>query len=220
MLSTQKIYDRWRPQTFAEVVGQDKIVAALTRLKERSGFGGRAFWISGATGTGKTTIARLIAAELADNMGIIEIDAGDLTPDLVRQWEQSMHTYSLSAEKTGRAYILNEAHGLRAPVIRKLLTVLEALPGHVAVIFTTTSDGQDKLSDEQIDAAPLLSRCLLLPLAKRGLAEAFAKRVAEIAQAEGLGGVDFEYALALAREKKNNFRAMLEAVECPLDLAA
>lgn len=56
------------------------------------------------------------------------------------------------------------------------------------MIFTTTVEGQDSLFEDAIDAHPLLSRCIELPLARRGLAEAFAKRAHEIADAEGLNG--------------------------------
>ena len=58
------LYEAYRPTTWSDVVGQDKIVAKLRALMRR-GLGGRAFWISGQSGTGKTTIGRLIAAEVA-----------------------------------------------------------------------------------------------------------------------------------------------------------
>lgn len=56
------LYEAHRPQSWDEVVGQDKAVSKLLALKERVGLAGRAYWISGQSGTGKTTIARLIAA--------------------------------------------------------------------------------------------------------------------------------------------------------------
>ncbi len=58
------LYEKYRPDTWAQVVAQDKAVNALQRLSERVGLGGKAYWITGASGTGKTTIARLIAAEI------------------------------------------------------------------------------------------------------------------------------------------------------------
>ena len=50
------LYEKYRPQTFEEVLGQDKAVAKIRRIIDR-GWGGQAFWISGASGTGKTTLA-------------------------------------------------------------------------------------------------------------------------------------------------------------------
>ena len=58
------LYEQYRPRTFDEVVGQDKAIGKVEALRKR-GLAGRAYWISGQSGTGKTTIARLIAAEVA-----------------------------------------------------------------------------------------------------------------------------------------------------------
>jgi DNA polymerase III gamma/tau subunit len=58
--------ERYRPATWDEVVGQEKVVARLRALSARGGLAGRAYWLSGQSGTGKTTIARLIAQEVAD----------------------------------------------------------------------------------------------------------------------------------------------------------
>jgi DNA polymerase III gamma/tau subunit len=54
--------DKYRPSSWSEVVGQDKTVSRLQALAKRGGLAGRAYWLSGQSGTGKTTIARLIAA--------------------------------------------------------------------------------------------------------------------------------------------------------------
>ena len=115
--------------------------------------------------------------------------------------------------KHGRAFIINEAHGLRRDAIRQLLVLLERIPGHVVWVFTTTTDGQESLFEDQIDASPLLSRCIVLELAKRGLAEAFAQRAQEIAQREGLDGRPIKAYLELVKQNRNNFRAVLQAIE-------
>jgi hypothetical protein len=113
----------------------------------------------------------------------------------------------------GRAWIVNEARGLRKPIIRQLLGILERLPGHCVVIFTTTRDGQESLFDDQIDAHPLLSRCVALTLANQGLAPAFARRAREIAEAEGLSGKPEAAYLRLVQRCRNNLRAVLQVAE-------
>ena len=70
------LYEKYRPQTFEEVLGQDKAIRQI-QLAGRTGFGGKAFWLSGPSGTGKTTLARIIARQIADDFCIEEYDSAD-----------------------------------------------------------------------------------------------------------------------------------------------
>lgn len=115
--------------------------------------------------------------------------------------------------KGGRAIIVNEAHGLKAPVIRRLLGILENIPPKTVWIFTTTRDGQEKLFDDQIDSSPLLSRCIEIRLTNQGLAKPFAERARWIAEQEHLDGKPIEAYVRAAQACHNNFRALLQAVE-------
>jgi DNA polymerase III gamma/tau subunit len=211
------LYERYRPQTWNEVIGQDKAIERI-RTAGRRGFGSRAYWISGKSGTGKTTIALLLAREIADSFNIEELDAGQLTPARVSQIERDSLQYAMGT-RNGKAYIVNEAHGLRKDTIRHLLVFLERIPEHTMVIFTTTKLGEDSLFEDKIDASPLVSRCIEVPLAQRGLAEAFAKRAREIATAEGLDGQDEKQYLKLANSKQSNMRAILQEIEAGTMLA-
>ena len=116
------------------------------------------------------------------------------------------------AARNGRAYIINEAHGLRRDTIRQLLVVLERLPDYVVFIFTTMLAGEATLFGDQIDAHPLLSRCIVLPLSD-DVGDDFAQRVAQIANTEGLDGLDIDAYRRLGRKVDYNMRAMLQAVE-------
>jgi hypothetical protein len=101
---------------------------------------------------------------------------------------------------------------LRAPIVRQLLGVLERLPDHATVIFTTTRDGQGKLFDDNIDADPLLSRCVEIPLTNQGLAQAFATRAHEIATELQLTDQAPAEFVKLARRCGNNMRRMLQEI--------
>lgn len=209
MPKTMPLYEQYRPRTWADVVGQDKVLNKVQILAKR-GLSGRAFWLSGKSGTGKTTIARILAAEIADDLFISEIDASDLTIARLKDVEHEMHLSAMG--KGGRAYIVNEAHGLRRDTVRQLLVLLERLPSHVMVIFTTTIDGESLFEDLD-DSHPLLSRCVRLPLSQRGLAQAFAEKCHTIATKEGLNGRQIKDYVRLANDNQGNFRAMLQAIE-------
>jgi MoxR-like ATPase len=94
--------EQYRPRTWAEVVGQDKLVARIQTLAKR-GLAGRAYLLSGQSGTGKTTIARLLAAEVADDFMVQEVDAGTLTESALTDLERESNLSGWCG-KPGRAY--------------------------------------------------------------------------------------------------------------------
>src|SRR5581483_9941544 len=74
---TMQLTEQYRPREWSDVVGQDKVIAKIRALAKR-GLAGRAYWLSGQSGTGKTTIARLIAADVASPLAIHEENARDI----------------------------------------------------------------------------------------------------------------------------------------------
>ena len=97
------LFEKYRPRTFDEVVGQDKVVARIKALAKR-GLTGRAFWIAGQSGTGKTSLARLLAAEVADDFLTREIDAGTLTVSALAEKPSVSHSILQTGKGSKKFY--------------------------------------------------------------------------------------------------------------------
>ena len=206
-----QLYEKHRPKQLDHVIGQDKAVKTIERLIQ-NGVGGRCFWISGISGSGKTTLARIIADSIAGDLYITEYDCADqLSVAALDKIETEMQYRAFG--KGGKCFIINESHGLRKASIRRLLGLLERIPDYVVFVFTTTKQGESKLFDDQIDANPLLSRCIKIELTNQGLAKAFGEHCRQIANAENLNGKPVESYIKLAQKCKNNCRMMLQEIE-------
>lgn len=205
------LHEEYRPRKLSEVIGQDKAVKKIEAISRR-GFTGKSFWITGKSGTGKTTIARIIARGSAAEYAITEIDAQDVTLSLIRDWEKRIRSKPIGSD--AHVLIVNEAHQLRSDAVSRLLTVLEStgFMNNAVLIFTTTIEG-DVLFNENFDAGPFASRTIQIPLASRGTNKLFAERAREIAEAEGLGGKPAESFQRLANDCRGNFRAILGSIE-------
>jgi len=198
-----------------EVGEYQPVPLGFTPLDKTIGTGLRAgelLLIGGAQGTGKTTIAKLIAAEIADEFNVCVYNATEFTLAVAREAVRGARTYGLG-QKSGRAIIVNEAHELRNDVLVYLDDALEPIPQHLVWCFTTTKAGQQQLFDDHFDAGPVFSRCTKLALAQRDLAKPFAERAQRIARSAGLDGQPIGEYLKLAVKHKNNLRAMLGDIE-------
>lgn len=206
------LYETARPTCWDDLVGQDAARAILDRLRQRGGLDGRAYWLVGPSGVGKTSMARLIAAECGEAWASDEIDAADLDIDTCRRWEREAQGRPIGGG--GWTKIVNEAGSLRGPILKRLLTLLEspAVQSNMTVIFTTTPTGQARLFDGDCEMPAFRSRVTLLELCDNDV-WAVAGRVQTVARAEGLDGQPLQEYYRLAVECDGNMRAMFQRVE-------
>lgn len=144
------LYRKYRPHTFADVVGQDHIVRVLQSAIEQKK-PHHAYLFTGTRGVGKTSIARIFARELGvDPVDVIEIDAASYTGvDNIRELTEG--AMMLPFASPYKVYILDEVHMLSKPAFNAFLKSLEEPPKHVIYILATTELG--KLLDT------VISRC-------------------------------------------------------------
>ncbi|KAA0068811.1 DNA polymerase III subunit gamma/tau [Rhodanobacter sp. T12-5] len=200
-MSYQVLARKWRPRKFAELVGQEHVVRALTNALE-TGRMHHAYLFTGTRGVGKTTIARIFAKSLncergqsADPCGecsvctavdegrfvdLLEIDAASNTgvDDVREVIENAQYAPSRGRFKV---YLVDEVHMLSKNAFNALLKTLEEPPPHVKFLLATT--------DPQKLPVTVLSRCLKFNL-KRLLPEQISGQMRHILGAENIAYED------------------------------
>jgi replication-associated recombination protein RarA len=214
-MTPRALFEKYRPQKWEEVLGQDKTVAKL-KVIGRNGWIGKRVWLSGPSGTGKSTIANIIANEATTqpNTDIRQIVGRELTPAALRE---IMQAWQYRPWGGCHVLIIDEAHGISKATMEMMLGAMEELlaKGRVdaCVICTTTWEGEATLFEEKQDSNAFASRCAQVRLTNQGLAQVFAERALEIARTEGLDGQPIEKYVKLVQRVKNNMRAALEAID-------
>jgi DNA polymerase-3 subunit gamma/tau len=134
---SQVLYRKYRPQTFDEVIGQEHIVKVL-QGSIKLGNISHAYLFNGTRGTGKTSVARIMAREIGTTPSdIYELDAAsNIGIDDIRDIRDSVST--LPFESKYKVYIIDEVHMLTKDAWNAFLKTLEEPPAHVVFILATT----------------------------------------------------------------------------------
>ncbi len=171
-MSYQVLARKWRPRSFATLVGQEHVVKALTHALDQQRLH-HAYLFTGTRGVGKTTIARIMAKALNCETGVgstpcgtcsscVEIDSGrfvdyielDAASNRGVEDMTSLLEKATYAPTRGRfkVYVIDEVHQLSGHAFNAMLKTLEEPPEHVKFILATT--------DPQKIPVTVLSRCL------------------------------------------------------------
>ena len=171
----QTLYRAYRPHTFDEVRGQDHIVKALEgAIKNKRT--AHAYLFSGGRGTGKTTVARILARELGvSDKDLYEMDAASNRGiDDIRELREGV--WMMPFESPYKFYIIDEAHMLTKEAWNALLKTLEEPPAHCIFVLATTE--REKVPDT------IQSRCEVYSF-KSPTREMLADTIADTAKTEG-----------------------------------
>ncbi len=222
----QSLYRRHRPRTFADVVGQEPVVRTLRNAVER-GKVHHAYLFVGSRGTGKTSMAKILAACLncsrspahatidpcgecescvsiarASSLDVIEMDAAsNNSVDDIRELRESVAYSPVSGGS--KVYILDEAHMLSTQAWNAFLKTLEEPPPNTVFVLATT--------EAQKVPATVVDRCHRFDF-HRPTVEQLASVIRRAAQAESIE-IPPEAVAAVARSATGSFRDALGTLE-------
>ena len=196
-MSYQVLARKWRPKSFATLVGQEHVVRALTHALEQNRLH-HAYLFTGTRGVGKTTLARIMAKALNCEAGIsstpcgvcsacsaidsgrfvdyIELDAASNrgVDDMTQLLERATYAPTMGRYKV---YVIDEVHQLSGHAFNAMLKTLEEPPEHVKFILATT--------DPQKIPVTVLSRCLQFNLKQMPLTH-IVDHLSRVLEAEGV----------------------------------
>jgi DNA polymerase-3 subunit gamma/tau len=214
---------KYRPGTFADVIGQPHVVQTLVNAMTTKRIA-QAYLFSGTRGVGKTTVARILAKALncehgptgtpcgtctncteiaqGHSVDVIEIDgASNTSVDDVREIRENVKFTPFKG--TYRVYIIDEVHMLSNSAFNALLKTLEEPPSHVVFIFATT----------EIHKIPatILSRCQHYNFRRIGKAEIIV-RLRHVAEQDGIS-IEERSLAVLARASEGSMRDGLSLLD-------
>ena len=217
------LYRKYRPQGFDDVVGQEPVVRTL-RNAVSSGNVRQAYLFAGPRGTGKTSLARILAKALncahgptpdpdgtchacvaiaaGTSLDVVEMDAASQRGiDDIREIRERVVLQPV--EGRYKVYILDEAHQLTDAAFNALLKLIEEPPPHLVFVFCTT--------ELQKMLGTVRSRCQTFVLSRPRLPE-IVRYLKTVAEGEGIEAPEAALAL-IARSARGSFRDAVSTLD-------
>ncbi len=169
------LYRTYRPSNFEEVRGQPQVTDTLEKAIKNKKVA-HAYLFAGSRGTGKTSVARILAKELGvSDKDLYEIDAASNRGiDDIRELREGV--YAMPFESDYKFYIIDEAHMLTKEAWNAFLKTLEEPPAHAIFVLATTD--RDRVPET------IQSRCEIYTF-KQPTREVLAGSVTDVAKKEG-----------------------------------
>lgn len=205
------LYRKYRPKSLSEIVGQPQVTDILDAASQSKNFA-HAYLLTGQRGTGKTSLARILAHlinettydldEKEADLDIIEIDAASRgSVDDARELREKSAIAPIRSKH--KIYIIDEVHMLSTPAFNALLKIIEEPPEHIVFILATT--------ELQKVPATILSRVQRFhfrPVAP----EIVAKHLRKISDQEEIT-IDDEALLLIAQRGEGSFRDAISLLD-------
>lgn len=206
--------EKYRPRHWGDVVGQDDAVRLMRAIIESPDFDRGAFWIGAngkfcSSGMGKSSLAWVAAHALADDFFITRLKGADVDGPMVKDIERTAHLMTWG-DKRYRVWIIEEAHQMTPRAVDYFLHLLEPLPKHCVIIFTSTRKIDEDLFGA--DAGPFGRRADSIMLTNQRVSGPYTARLQWIADQEGYA-LSAEDALGMIREHTNNLGGAIESLK-------
>lgn len=213
---SRALYRKYRSRSLDEILGQDHVTNVLRSALEKGKIS-HAYLLTGPRGTGKTSVARILAHEINKlpykdeevNLDIIEIDAASNTGvDNIRELREKAQIAPVATKY--KVYIIDEVHMLSKPAFNALLKILEEPPEHIVFILATTD--VDKLPSTIISR---VQQYYFKPINS----SVIARQLSKIAESEGFK-INDDAAKLIADRSRGGFRDSLSLLDQLSSLAS